>query len=102
MQRLISMEATGRLDRFEGWREWTAERFEVRSGEPIEVGVDGEALTMDPPLVFTTRPGAFAIRMPRHALGPLAGGGGGTRDAGSTIRELLRIAAGGRCRRERR
>ena len=45
MQKLISLQAAGRLDRFEGWREWTVDRFEVRSGGPVDVGVDGEALS---------------------------------------------------------
>jgi len=70
MQKLISMQAAGRLDRFEGWREWTTDSFEVRSGGSLDVGVDGEALTMEPPLVFTSRPGPLRVRTPRHATGP--------------------------------
>ena len=31
--------------------------FEVRSGAPVEIGVDGEALTLDPPLRFVIRAG---------------------------------------------
>ncbi len=94
MQRLISMEATGRLDRFEGWREWTTERFEVRSADPVEVGVDGEALTMDPPIVFATRPGALTVRVPRHAPGLSPAAAAVRVTEASTIRRLLRVAAG--------
>ncbi|HJR97076.1 MAG TPA: diacylglycerol kinase family protein [Actinomycetota bacterium] len=94
MQKLISLEAAGRLGRFEGWREWTADRFEVRSADRVDVGVDGEALTMDPPLVFATRPGALTIRMPRHAPGRSPAASAVRVTEASTIRELLRIAAG--------
>ena len=37
--------------------------------DPVEVGVDGEALTLQPPLRFVTRPGALTIRLPRSAPG---------------------------------
>jgi diacylglycerol kinase family enzyme len=66
-QRFVALEAAGRIRRFEGWLEWHADRFEVGSGGPVEIGVDGEALTMDPPLVFRSRPGALRVRVPRHA-----------------------------------
>jgi diacylglycerol kinase family enzyme len=69
VQRFLSLQAVGQLDRFEGWREWTTDRFEVRSGGPVDVGVDGEALTMDPPVVFTSKPGALRVRLPAHAPG---------------------------------
>ena len=78
-QRMVALQASGQLDRFPGWREWTAASFEVRSDGPVEIGVDGEALEMDPPLVFTARPGALTVRLPKSA-GPVAGGEGGVRD----------------------
>ena len=37
--------------------------------EPVEVGVDGEALTLEPPLRFVIRPGALTVRLPRTAPG---------------------------------
>ena len=94
MQKLISLQAAGRLDRFEGWREWTVERFEVRSRAPVDVGVDGEALSMDPPLVFVTRPGALTIRISRRAPGRSPAAAAVRVTERSTIRELLRVAAG--------
>ena len=94
VQRLLSLQSLGQLDRFEGWREWTTERFEVRSSAPVEVGVDGEALTMDPPLVFVTRPGALRVRMPAHASGLSPAASAVRLTSRSTIRELLRIVAG--------
>jgi len=48
------------------WREWTAARFELDSGASIDVGLDGEALKLDPPLRFDSLPGALRIRTPAH------------------------------------
>ncbi len=94
VQRLLSLQAAGQLDRFEGWREWTTERFEVRSGGPVEVGVDGEAITMDPPLAFATRPGALRVRIPRHAPGLSPAASAVYITSATTVRQLLSIAAG--------
>jgi diacylglycerol kinase family enzyme len=66
-QKLAALETTGKAQRFARWNEWTASEFEVRSGGPVEVGVDGEALTLEPPLHFVTRPGALTVRLPRLA-----------------------------------
>ena len=44
------------------WREWTTPHFEIDSGGPIDIGLDGEALTMDPPLRFESQPAALRIR----------------------------------------
>jgi len=72
-RRLVALEAAGQVRRFEGWLEWDTAEFRVGSGGPVEIGIDGEALTMDPPLVFTSRPGALRVRVPRHAaLSPAA------------------------------
>ena len=68
-EKLAALEASGRVQRFSTWSEWTASEFEVRSSHPVEVGVDGEALTLQPPLRFVTRPGALTIRLPRSAPG---------------------------------
>jgi diacylglycerol kinase family enzyme len=65
--RFVALEAAGQIRRFEGWLEWDTGEFQVGSGGPVEIGIDGEALTMDPPLIFTTRPGALRVRVPRHA-----------------------------------
>jgi diacylglycerol kinase family enzyme len=94
VQRFLSMQAMGQLDRFDGWREWTTERFEVRSNDPIEIGVDGEALTMEGPIVFSTRPGALRIRIPKHASGLSPAATAVHVTSGSTLRTLARIAAG--------
>ena len=67
-EKLAALEMTGQVQRFAGWNEWTASEFEVHSAGPVEVGVDGEALVLDPPLRFTIRPGAVTVRLPRAAL----------------------------------
>jgi diacylglycerol kinase family enzyme len=68
--RFVVMEAAGRVRRFPGWLEWSAPRFEVKSGGPVEIGIDGEALQMDPPLVFESLPGALRVRLPRDVVHP--------------------------------
>jgi diacylglycerol kinase family enzyme len=62
---LMAAEAAGRVTQFPGYREWTAPQFEVGSGESlIDVGVDGEALRLPPPLRFRSLPGALRVRTP--------------------------------------
>jgi hypothetical protein len=33
----------------------------------VEIGIDGEAMTLQPPLRFEIRPGALTVRLPRIA-----------------------------------
>jgi diacylglycerol kinase family enzyme len=89
----IGLEAAGRIRSFRGWLEWDAPLFRIDSGEPIEIGIDGEALLMDPPLQFESLPGALRVRIPRHAPGssPAAGA---VRLTASTLRDLMLTAAG--------
>jgi hypothetical protein len=48
-------------------QEWTARPFEVRSDGPVAAGIDGEAVKLDPPLRFQTRPKALrALIAPQH------------------------------------
>jgi hypothetical protein len=61
------LELTGQVQRFARWNEWTSAEFEVRSGGPVEIGVDGEALTLEPPMRFVIRPRALTVRLPRAA-----------------------------------
>jgi hypothetical protein len=41
----------------------------VTSAAPIAVGLDGESLEMEPPLVFRSRPGVLRLRLPLGAIG---------------------------------
>ena len=68
-QRMVTLDALGQIRRFKGWLEWTSDRVQVDSGAPVEVGVDGEAMTLQPPIVFEVMPGALRVRVPRHAPG---------------------------------
>ena len=90
---MVAATAAGRPQRFPGWSEWSAPTFVVESGGPVEAGVDGEALLMDPPLVFRSLPGAIRVRIPAHAPGwsPAA-----LRSPSVwwSITSLLRVAAG--------
>jgi diacylglycerol kinase family enzyme len=66
---LVALEATGQVNRFRGWLQWTSPRFSVDSHGPIEAGVDGETLILQPPLRFASMPGALRVRLPHHAPG---------------------------------
>jgi hypothetical protein len=92
-EKLVALQSVGQAQRFAGWHQWQATEFEVRSAEPIEIGVDGEALTLPPPLRFRIRPGALTVRLPRGAgLSPAARA---VRIASrSTFTELWHIAVG--------
>ena len=54
---------------YEGYLSWATPVFEVTSASPIAVGLDGESLEMDPPLVFRSRPGVLRLRLPLQAIG---------------------------------
>lgn len=62
------LELAGQVQRFPGWREWAAPEFEVHSDGPVRVGVDGEALSLDSPLLFQSQPGALRVWLPKTAL----------------------------------
>jgi diacylglycerol kinase family enzyme len=92
-QRFTALEAIGQVRRFAGWLEWTTRRFEVGSGGPVEIGIDGESTTLDPPLVFVSRPGALRVSFPRRERrSPAAAAVHLT--SRSTVAELVAIAMG--------
>jgi diacylglycerol kinase family enzyme len=45
-EKLAALELAGQMQRFPKWSQWTATQFEVNSGGPVEVGVDGEAMIL--------------------------------------------------------
>jgi diacylglycerol kinase family enzyme len=87
--------AVNRPERFRGFLAWEATTFRVDSDGEIDVGLDGEALRMRPPLDFRVRPGALRVRRPprttRHVL---------PRELGlrATVRVVVQTALGGRGR----
>ena len=66
-------------------------QFRIDSGGPVEIGIDGEAMTLDAPLVFESLPAALRVRLPGHAPGvsPAA-----RRVSSSTVGELWALVAG--------
>jgi diacylglycerol kinase family enzyme len=79
-------------ERFPGLTSWTAETFEVTSRSPVEAGLDGEAVVLDPPLRFSIRPIPLHVRLPKQAIGysPAAL----TLDPSSALRGVWRTALG--------
>jgi hypothetical protein len=75
------------------WREWSAPDFEVDSDGPVPAGVDGEALSLEPPLRFRIRPAVLNVRIARKHPGasPSAMVPEGVLDG---VRVLTRIATG--------
>ncbi len=92
--RFITLELAGQARRYPGWLEWTTPRFQIDADEPVDIGIDGEALTMDPPLVFEAMPGALLVRLPRHAIGKSPAALAVHLVSLSTIADLVRIVGG--------
>src|SRR5215471_13667076 len=44
-------------------RAWTAPQLEINTPAPAHAGVDGEAVDLDPPLRFATRPASLRVRI---------------------------------------
>jgi diacylglycerol kinase family enzyme len=75
-------------------QEWSTPSFEVGSDGPVAAGIDGEALKLDPPLQFRSRPQALRVRIaPQHpGASPSATMPRGPVDA---VRAVARIAIHG-------
>ena len=50
-------------------QQWVTPTFEIDAGASVPAGIDGEALRLDPPLRFSTRPGALRVRIAPHHPG---------------------------------
>ena len=75
-------------------QQWAAPAFEVESDRRVAAGIDGEAVQLDPPLRFRTRPAALRVRVaPQHpGASPSATIPAGGWDA---VRGILRVTAFG-------
>jgi diacylglycerol kinase family enzyme len=92
VSKLVALELVGQGSRYPGILSWSIQEFEVRSGGPVEVGLDGEALVLNSPLRFVSLPGALRVRLPRGVgLPPAARAAALTMD---NLGALLRVAAG--------
>lgn len=94
--RFLALETTGRGGRFPGLLEWTASEFRIDSSAPVEVGIDGEARVLEPPLIFKSSPAALRVRLPRRALGRSPAAVAAHVLSRSTITQLARVATGHR------
>jgi len=91
---VASAPAAGRALFQRPWREWSTPAFEVDADGPIAAGIDGEAVTLDPPLRFRILPAALRVRIAAAHPGasPSAAMPEG---AWETVRALVRIAVSG-------
>jgi diacylglycerol kinase family enzyme len=74
-------------------RQWSTPEFEVDSAHPVPLGIDGEAVVLEPPVRFRIRPRTLRVRIsPRH---PGASPSAMEPDRlGDSVRALAAIAAG--------
>lgn len=81
-------------DNFARWRELGAPSLEVEADGPVPLGIDGESVTLQPPLRFRSRPRSLQVRIARQHPGasPSAEIPSGPLGA---LRELLRVALHG-------
>lgn len=69
LAQLVSLSTAGRGSAYSGWHEWTTPTLEVRSGKPVDTGIDGEAVTLDSPVRLEVQPGALRVRIAPHHPG---------------------------------
>jgi diacylglycerol kinase family enzyme len=69
LAQLVSLSTAGRGSAYSGWHEWTTTVLEVRSGKPIYLGIDGEAVTLDSPVRLEAQPAALRVRIAPHHPG---------------------------------
>ena len=82
----------GRAPRGTGWAQWTTTVLKVEAPlDHLPAGIDGEAATLAAPVEFQVLPGALRVLVPPAlaAAGPRP-----RRQRWSTVRALLRVAAG--------
>ena len=63
VNRLVALEIGGHPERFEGWRQWSADQLQVRGVGELVAAIDGEARTLKPPLAFAIRPRSLRVRI---------------------------------------
>ena len=89
-----ALQAAGQVRRFPGWLEWSTRRFEIRSAGPVQVGVDGETLALDAPLIFQSEPAALRVRLPPRIAGTSPAARAVRILARTTSADLARVFAG--------
>lgn len=71
---------------------WTADELRVEAAAPVPLGIDGEAVTLEPPLEFAALPKSLRIRLPRDTVAP--GAVGRAPGLRQTVLALGRVVAG--------
>ena len=69
LTQLVTLSSAGRGSTSSGWHEWTAPTLELRSGRPVDAGIDGEAVTLEAPVRLEIVPGAIRVRIAPHHPG---------------------------------
>ena len=73
--------------------QWSTPTFTAEADGPVAAGIDGEAVTLQPPVRFVSRPGVLRVRIARAHPGA-SPSTEVPRGLGGTIAELTRIALG--------
>ena len=69
LTRFLAHYLAGRVKTAPGFRSFRTTRLKVQSARRrLHLGVDGEVVTMDPPLVITIVPRALTVKVPRQSL----------------------------------
>jgi diacylglycerol kinase family enzyme len=68
-RRFLRSLALDRPERYAGFHAWETTTFVVDSGAQVPVGVDGETVTLEPPLRFSVRRAAVRVRLAPSAIG---------------------------------
>lgn len=89
--KLLSLAATGSSIRFSGWDQWVTETFRVDSGSKVSIGIDGESVSMDPPLDFAIHRGRLRVAVPP---GTTLGAEVGLLSSRRKLSDLWRVAGG--------
>jgi len=66
---LVTLETAGRGPSFRGWHAWSDPTLVLRSSRPVNAGIDGEAVTLDTPVHFESRPGALRVCLAPQQVG---------------------------------
>jgi diacylglycerol kinase family enzyme len=93
LAQLVSLSTAGRGSAYAGWHEWTTTELEVRSSQSIDLGIDGEAVTLDSPVRLEVQPAALRVRIAPHHPGVSPARAAGAVQAAAP-RRLLQAAFG--------
>jgi diacylglycerol kinase family enzyme len=67
--RFLSALAEGHPERYSGFAAWAPATFEICSSKTVDVGLDGESMSIEPPLSFSIRQEPLRVRLPLHSIG---------------------------------